>query len=101
MEKYQKALDNVKAIEVNSEECLYVCDLCEDDIKTLQESVDKANKYDEKETPMKVDLKTRYPVCDFDGDGDNAYDCPKCESGVISYSPYCPNCGQKLDWGDQ
>ena len=95
MNKYQEALDNVKAIDVESEECLYVGDLCEDDFKTLQELVDK-------ETPKKFKIKT-------DKDGRTIWVCPNCGdvlmkfwSDVETISPrkYCDECGQKLDWGD-
>lgn len=49
MNKYQEALDRILK---------YVCvnkgSMFDDDLKTLQEAIDKANKYDEKETPREV-----------------------------------------------
>lgn len=26
--------------------------------------------------------------------------CPECKMELYLYEPYCDNCGQKLDWGD-
>lgn len=88
MNKYQKALDNVKAIEVESEECFYVCDLYEDDIKTLQELVDK-------ETPKKpIRFIYKFYV--------SPYKCPVCKTIPHTCTQkYCDECGQKLDWSGE
>ena len=65
----------------------------------LVEAINKAKKYDEKETPKKPIYKPDY--C-----GDHYYFCctcgeivPLCSNGInqIKYK-YCPYCGQKLDW---
>lgn len=91
---YQEALDRILK---------YVCvnkgSMFDDDLKTLQEAIDKANKYDEKETAKKV--KRIYPAF-----GDNMpikkqpkiWGCPICENEVKKHYKCCPNCGQKLKW---
>ena len=94
MSKYQKALDGI--IECYEElESMVGNDPNKvkefNNIKVLQEAVDKANKYDEKETPKKPPL---------------TWECAKpktrckCTAGVEKYHSYCWNCGQKLDWSD-
>jgi hypothetical protein len=64
-----------------------------------QEALEKAKKYDEKETPCK-------PVRIYPPFGDNVpvkrypkiFGCGICEEQVIKHYKYCPECGQKLDW---
>lgn len=65
-------------------------------LKVLKELVDRA-------TPEE-------PIYEGDGyiDGEIAYDtalCPNCdayfeEGDFIWEKPYCPSCGQALDWGE-
>ena len=55
------------------------------------EILDKADKWDEKETPYKpTDVVTNY----F---GDTLGLC-KCKMCVSTEEKYCPECGQKLDF---
>jgi hypothetical protein len=105
MNKYQEALDSVrkevkatffdeygKQWWTTNRDDDYRCNL-------LQEAIDKANKYDEKETAKKV--KRIYPAF-----GDNMpikkqpkiWGCPICENEIKKHYKYCPNCGQKLKW---
>jgi hypothetical protein len=98
MNKYQEALNEIKEMHCNIENC--DCEKCNmtpfcayyECCKTLQELVDKANKYDEKETPMKPPLTWEY--------AEPKTRC-KCSAGVEKYHSYCWNCGQKLDWSDE
>lgn len=92
MNKYQKALNEIKEMHCNIENC--DCEKCNmtpfcayyECCKTLQELVDK-------ETPKKVNLYT--------------YDhktgkCPNCGITVYSFmNVYCQICGQALDWSDE
>lgn len=78
MNKYQKALENLTVYEV-----------CDKEIKTLQELVDK-------ETPKKPEFN-----CDED-----IYTCPYCGKKYETYydgyqKNYCSECGQALDWSDK
>ena len=79
LNRYQEALNNVKRVYVESEH------YDEEDIRLLQELVDKA-------TPKKVDKYSRHkdlePTC-F---------CPLCENIVEKEQKHCPECGQKLDF---
>ena len=92
--KYQEALNRIaKYCNVNNGSML------EDDLKTLQELVDK-------ETPMQPDK-----IID---DTYEYYFCPRCESQIIEniayytewegvttlHIVYCPSCGQALKWKD-
>ena len=87
--KYQEALNRIaKYCGVNNGSML------EDDLKTLQELVDKA-------TPKEPDKI----IDDFCDDTDEYYFCPNCENEVeceneIGDTPYCPFCGQALKWKD-
>lgn len=72
-------------------------------IQTLQEAIDKTNKYDEKETPKKYKVEISI-------DAKITFKCPNCcqilktFKGVIETVrpiPYCFNCGQALDWSDE
>lgn len=98
MNKYQKALNNLKILDY---EDLYDdrdLEWCE----TLQELVDK-------ETPKK-------PIEKFISDGydeqgtfkNKIIQCPNCEFELyneyecIDYTfNYCPKCGQRIDWSDE
>jgi hypothetical protein len=84
--KYQEALNRIaKYCGVNKGS------MFEDDLKTLQELVDK-------ETPMQPD-EIIDTFCD---DTWEYYFCPRCENEVIvSYYTYCPFCGQALKWSEQ
>lgn len=56
---------------------------------TKQEAIDKVKKYDEKETPMTIQIwELAKPV----------ERCPKCGAGLEKYHLYCWNCGQSIDW---
>ncbi len=60
------------------------------DLEKLQEAVEKAKKYDEKETAMKPN--------NFDKEY-FMYNCPNCSKVNATFKfSYCPECGQKLDW---
>lgn len=71
--------------------------------KYVLEICDKADKYDDKETAMKVDESTLKEI-DFTGEDyyyNDYYDCPKCKYRYITInSTYCENCGQRLDFGE-
>lgn len=95
--KYQESLDRLNTINmvnfIGDKELIKHKD---NDIKTLQELVDK-------ETPKKYKSKT-------DKDGRMIWVCPKCneilvkfwsEVETVSHLPYCYMCGQKLDWSDE
>lgn len=90
MNKYQEALNRIaKYCNVNNGSML------EDDLKTLQELVDKA-------TPKEPD-KVIDTFCD---DTWEYYFCPNCEKEVecenaVDDTPYCPFCGQALKWSEQ
>jgi hypothetical protein len=93
--KYQEALNRIaKYGNVNNNPIL------EDDLKTLQELVDK-------ETPKEPD-KIIDDFCDdtyeyyFCPNCENEVDfCPRCENEVIVLDDtYCPFCGQALKWKD-
>lgn len=96
MNKYQEALDVIKSIDHvddNGIEQDTVGYWYENEIKTLQELVDKT-------IPRELD---------YEGDGywdgkpvlDTAI-CRKCgkrfEVDYDEHSNFCPNCGQALDW---
>lgn len=62
----------------------------------LQQAIDKANKYDEKETPAIVKNAGSYNFLKGN--------CPKCNFEVINeYAPmkYCPHCGQRLEFKNE
>ena len=79
MYKHQEALNNVKRVYVESEH------YDEEDIRLLQELVDKA-------TPKKVDKYSRHK------DLEPTYFCPICENIVEKEHKYCTECGQRLEW---
>lgn len=93
MNKYQKALDYI-----NKSVCTLLALRSIQDIQgaknlhVLQEAVNKANKYDDKETPKKPLLTWEYAK--------PKTRC-KCSAGVEKYHSYCWNCGQALDWSDE
>lgn len=61
----------------------------------LQEAIDKANKYDDKETPKKVFF------LNYGGYKIGNWHCPVCDKIVHRGEDYCINCGQKLVWSDE
>lgn len=69
------------------------------DYMMLQEAVDMAIQALEKQIPKKVQLRHIYKFDGFD-DGE----CPTCGLNVSrdcdGTDVFCPDCGQKLDWGD-
>lgn len=88
MNKYQEALNRIaKYCDVNNGSTL------EDDLKTLQELVDK-------ETPKKVKV---YSFVNAKGRHIDEYYCGSCDQYIdrIKYENYCFNCGQALDWSEQ
>lgn len=91
MERYQEVLDEFKHIVYLNYNGTQLSEYLEN-VKTLQEAVDKANKYDEKETPKK-------PIPYLN----SLFQCGNCK-GIFQnhhYQNRCPNCGQKLDWSDR
>ena len=59
------------------------------EIKTLQEDNAKLQKLIDRDTAKRVDEDECCPICHTYG---------KDEEGV--QGEFCPNCGQRLDWGD-
>ncbi len=70
--------------------------------KSLKEACDKAEKYDEKETPKKVkaeimsDYVEHHYVQSYE-----IYVCPVCGLHLSPTQNYCDRCSQKLDWSDE
>jgi len=77
-------------IDENQESLDAINDACgfdfRDEIKTLQELVDKAK-------PMK-------PIKTHSWCGQSITICPRCQK-TINGGNYCQHCGQYLDWGDK
>ena len=103
MNKYQKSLDYIVKNSCPMKTCCSECkinkscnSLAKDRINILQELVDK-------ETPKKPNLEGD----GYDDKGNLIYDtwiCPNCEKHYeLDYDEYdyCPNCGQKILWGDE
>ena len=86
--KYQEALNRIiaKYYGVNNDPML------EDDLKTLQELVDKL-------TPKKVKV---WSFVNVRGKHIDVYYCGSCNQYIdgIKYENHCFNCGQVLDWSD-
>ena len=59
-----------------------------------RQAIDVAIKALEKQIPKKMEFIPKKFPCDY-----------KCPNGCKQYDEYkinyCPNCGQKLDWGDE
>lgn len=60
-----------------------------EEIKTLQEDNARLQKLIDRDTAKRVDEEDCCPICNTYG---------KDDEGV--QGEFCPNCGQKLDWGD-
>lgn len=73
-------------------------------IGTIIEVCEKAEKYDELQTPKRPKRKRLYYNC-HNGECDKTFIhyCPICNFSSVEkdYANYCPNCGQKLDWSDK
>lgn len=87
--KYQKALNRLKGhvdpeSYENKEEYAEDCD-------ALNEATSKAEKYDTKETPMKMQTWSHAKPIER---------CPRCGAGLDRKHLYCWNCGQKADWSE-
>lgn len=91
MSKYEEALKEIDRIP-KCLNCKYDCPACarKEYKKILKEAVEKAEKWDEKETPKKIIDKFQCPNC-------GGSFCP-CDSNDECPSAYCPHCGHKLDW---
>ena len=78
-------------------------DLVYQDFKKIIDEIyilkDKAQKYDEKETPKKPKRDRLYYNC-RNGECDKTfiYHCPVCNFSSVEDMNYCPECGQKLDF---
>lgn len=107
MNKYKQSLIDALDFIKDSGRCLSCvgsCDECgyyfalgqiENAIETLGELV-------EKETPKKIQFNVPQQPFLRKKYGKNArYDgiCPSCHKSIFPGYKYCPNCGQKLDWG--
>ena len=103
MNKYQEALDRIKTAPSfmgGTKEYRYSAQSSTpflEDIAVLQELVDK-------ETPMFVDQKTKGKFPNGDGSFHTTFRCPKCNCMLHldwkEYRRYCPECGQKLNFGE-
>lgn len=106
MNRYQEALHFLSIDEdCNDTECkkCSIKKICRkySAINILQEAVDKANKYEEKETPKKVVHEyMQHPTIDCDQLFDY-YSCPNCSINLDHKRSYCEDCGQALDWSDE
>lgn len=73
-------------------------------VDEIYDLIEKAKKYDEKETPKRPKRKHLYYNC-HNGECDKTFIhyCPICNFSSVekNYANYCPNCGQKLDWSDE
>lgn len=102
MSKYEKALNNVRKFEREHNMSKFGDVVPQPNSDTLQELVDK-------ETPMKVDKKDIKKIhCDkYLIPLVTYYKCPneKCELHnnykILVDEKRCPECGQKLYWGDE
>ena len=92
MDKYQELLN---AIKVNYGEH-------SEFYKTTKELVDKAKKYDEKETPKKVKAEIMSDYVEYHYvQSYEIYVCPVCGLHLSPTQNYCDRCSQKLDWSDE
>lgn len=93
MSKYQEAKNYYFKIYIEN----HLGMLARHYIDILQEAVEKAEKYDEKETPKKIIIKKYY------GFNVGDYYCPHCNCKINEeFEPkYCSECGQTLDWRNE
>lgn len=89
MNKYQETLDFVKSLHSNDSQQETNFRVLED---IVQELIEKANKYDKKETPTKIEYgNTGIPYCS------------KCKHSYLrdargNQNNYCGYCGQRLEF---
>ena len=101
MNKYQEALHFLSLEEdCNDTECkgCSIKEICHkySAINILQELVDKANKYDKKETPKKpIEGKIIYNSFE----NIQTYHC-SCGRELSFADNYCGKCGTKIDWNE-
>ncbi len=99
MNKYQECLENLRNWVLEyfyDEDGLEIGDQCLEDLfpvefAIIQQAIDKAIKYDDKETPKKR-------IFVEEKGGISAHDeCPICRVKVSPIRRYCDNCGQRLE----
>lgn len=67
-------------------------------IDRIQRDIDKAKKYDEKETPKKV-IEFTSEITNSE-EAYTFFTCTDCRMLLLPNQKYCSHCGQKLDWSD-
>ena len=87
MDNYQKALNNVQRVYVESNH------YDEEDIRLLQKLVDREKPL----TPTYKNTYIEYKEHYLDKDYEMKYHCPKCDSIVYPIGR-CSKCHQNLDW---
>jgi rubrerythrin len=84
-----KTLERIKDNE--SDELGYILQM--GDIETIDRALNRLDELEAKATPKK-------PIREYPFDSIQAdYYCRSCNNIVVSTDDYCPQCGQKLDWG--
>ena len=102
MNRYQEALHylsfNGDCNDTECKECS-IKDICHkySIIQTLQEAIDKANKYDDKETPKKT---IKEHIIKHSRLHQRHY-CFICKQPLLVLSNYCGYCGNSVDWSDE
>ena len=96
MNKYQEAFEHLKSLRSSSDyykQDSLLVPLFEKDLALLRELIDE-------ETPNKP-IKFKYRLL-------YGWACPHCANDISNNRKrkyqkvqYCPNCGQKLDWGEE
>lgn len=107
MNKYKQSLIDALDFIKDSGRCLSCvgsCNECEYflAIEKIENAIDKLGELVEKETPKKIQFNVPQQPFLRKKYGKNArYDgiCPSCHKSIFPGYKYCPNCGQKLDWG--
>ena len=88
MNKYEKAWNNVRSLAETSD---YYKECDDKDIELIGELVNK----EIPKTPIYKRDKDRYVCCNCEER------FPYIEFGIDQYIfPYCPYCGQKIEWSD-
>lgn len=90
MSKYQEALNRLKE-RLDPETYENRLEFAEE-CNALNEASSKAEKYDAKETPMKIQIWSHARPVER---------CSRCGAGLEREHLYCWNCGQKADWGEK